>query len=112
MIGMNDDTRFLTQNRHGQLLAEAETRRLTAEGDETRVGGLAGAIHGIGARLFGRRAEHSEMAAGSDTLPAPMTLASERTKSVDAKPVSAAAAAAKATSAESCSGTHVHQAAA
>ena len=35
MIGMNDDTRFLTENRHEQLLAEAETRRLVSQERDT-----------------------------------------------------------------------------
>jgi hypothetical protein len=96
MIGMNDDTRYLSENRHGQLLAEAETRRL-ADGETERTG-IAGAMHRLGQRLFGARESQAEMVVSdvelaADTLPAPVAMA----------------AAARATSAgEPCSGTHVH----
>lgn len=96
MIGMNDDMRFATENRHEQLLAEAETRRLTdaVAPDATDFRGIGGALHRLGSRLFGRTAERdvAEAVAMADTLPAPKALAAERTTSVG----------------DGCSGDHVH----
>ena len=97
MIGMNDDMRFATENRHGQLLAEAETRRLTGgdAGSATDFRGLAGALHRLGDRLFGARigsAETGEAVVTAGTRPAPTAMATERTTSV----------------ADGCSGNHVH----
>src|SRR5262245_11045117 len=102
MIGMNDDTRFLTENRHGQLRAEAETRRLTDADPQsaTDFRGLGGALHRLGNHLFGRRidgTDRAEVAVVADTRPAPMVLAAERTKS-----------AGKTSVADGCSGSHVH----
>ena len=75
MIGMNDDTRFLTENRHGQLLAEAEIRRLAGGGAVRDGSNAGGALHGLGRRLFGQRRDAAAAvtveATAPDTTPAP-----------------------------------------
>ena len=95
MIGMNDDTRFLTENRHGQLLAEAETRRLANDGG-TRGGSLGAAIHRLGSRLFGTDERTAKAAVVEAAVAAPrlsVAARQDRTGSV----------------AGDCSGTHAHR---
>jgi hypothetical protein len=94
MIGMNDDTRFLGEIRRGQLLAEAEARRLVeGTSHRDRDGGLMAAIHRLGDRLFGA-GDRTQAVALVDTLPAPVAIATgERTKS----------------GGEPCSGSHTHR---
>ena len=70
MIGMNDDTRFLTDSRHGQLLAEAETRRLVGNGGSSG-NGVGAALHRLGSRLFG--SDQGEAKSAVDVAPAPAT---------------------------------------
>lgn len=105
MIGMNDDTRFLTENRHGQLLVEAETRRLAAGHDTDDRTGLGAIAHRLGSHLFGRRrtavAETSvTVDLGPETRPE--TRPATRLTVASQKP----------SVAEPCSGSHVHERAA
>jgi len=100
MIGMNDDTRFLTENRHGQLLAEAETRRLAAGEDADDRTGLGAIAHRLGSRLFGRRPS------GAAEMSMPDEMATATTLTVARRPPSVGG------SGEPCSGSHVHERAA
>lgn len=109
MIGMNDDTRFLTENRHGQLLVEAETRRLAAGQDTDDRTGLGAIAHRLGSHLLGRRrtavAETSvTVDLGPETRPEtwPETRPATRLTVASQKP----------SGAEPCSGSHVHERAA
>jgi hypothetical protein len=99
MIGMNDDTRFLTENRHGQLLVEAETRRLATGDDTDDRTGLGAIAHRLGSHLFGRR----RPAVAETSVPAEMGPAT-RLMVAGRKP--------SASVGEPCSGSHVHDRAA
>jgi hypothetical protein len=100
MIGMNDDTRFLTENRHGQLLAEAETRRLAAGEDADDRTGIGVIAHRLGSRLFGRRPTGvTETSMPAELAPATRLSVASRKPSVGG-------------SGEPCSGNHVHERAA
>ena len=100
MIGMNDDTRFLTDNRHDQLLAEAATRRLVT--DEAMDGTTrTGTMGRLRERLFGPRERavavvRPTVARGEHVTPGRALAAEDRPRSVS----------------PACDGSHVHERAA
>ena len=100
MIGMNDDTRFRTENRHGRLLAEAETRRLATGEDADDRTGLGAIAHRLGSRLLGRR----PTAVAETSMPAEMRAATRLT--VGGRKASVAE------HGEPCADSHVHERAA
>ena len=77
MIGIMDDTRFLTENRHDQLLAEAEVRRLTAGTSPTSI------LRTLRDRLFGPAAATVVTTAPQAVSSfAPVAILADRTRSV------------------------------
>jgi hypothetical protein len=113
MFSIDDQPRFVTEYRYGQLLAEAEARRLVADDRTESTTERAGAIDRLRTWLFSQRRSERAATGGTETIAAAAPAQMAARLDVAGHMVSAAAADDRTSSvANGCDGPCVHERAA